>query len=89
MQEICSDIKDINLNVMGNMYRTDILSMLAMCKFAHEARRVYHQLLLCRRAYGIRSCLIPSTKGAIVTFTQSLAQQQAPNGIALMLLRPA
>lgn len=34
MQEICNDIRDINLNVVRKTYRTDILSMFAMCKFA-------------------------------------------------------
>lgn len=81
-QEICNDIKDINLNVVGKTYRTDILSMFAMCKFALPYMK--------RSASIINSCSdYPSTKGAIVTFTRSLAQQQAPNGIALKLLRPA
>ena len=34
MQEICNDIRDINLNVVGKTYFTDISSMFAMCKFA-------------------------------------------------------
>lgn len=92
MQETCNDIRDINLDVVEKTYRTNILSMFAMCRFALPHIK--------RGASIINSCSVaahmdnpqlvdyPSTKGAIVTFTRSLVQQQAPNGIALMLLRP-
>jgi NAD(P)-dependent dehydrogenase (short-subunit alcohol dehydrogenase family) len=93
MQEICNDIKDINLNVVGKTYRTDILSMFAMCKFAlpHMKRgaSIINSCSVAARMDNPQLVDYPSTKGAIVTFTRSLAQQQAPNGIALKLLRPA
>lgn len=92
MQEICNDIRDINLNVVGKTYRMDILSMFAMCKFAlpHMKRgaSIINSCPVAARIDNPQLVDYPSTKVAIVTFTRSLAQQ-APNGITLMLLRPA
>lgn len=34
MQETCNDIRDINLDVVEKTYRTNILSMFAMRRFA-------------------------------------------------------
>ena len=34
MQEICNDLRDIDLAVVEKTYRTNILSMFAMTKFA-------------------------------------------------------
>jgi len=92
MQEICNDIKDINLDVVEKTYRTNVLSMFAMCKFALPHMK--------RGASVINSCSVAaymgnpqlvdysSTKGAIATFTRSLAQQQAPNGIRINAVAP-
>lgn len=33
-EEICNDIRDIILGVVGKAYYTNVLSMFAMCKFA-------------------------------------------------------
>lgn len=87
MQEICNDIRDISLDVVERAYRTNILSMFVICKFVLPHMK--------RGASIINSCSVAaymgnpqlvdysSTKGAIATFTQSLAQQQAPRRIRI------
>ena len=92
MQEMCDDLKDINLDVVEKTYRTNVLSMFAMTKFALPHMK--------RGSAIINSCSIAgymgnpqlvdysSTKGAIATFTRSLAQQQAPKGIRVNAVAP-
>jgi NAD(P)-dependent dehydrogenase (short-subunit alcohol dehydrogenase family) len=84
MQEICNDLIDINLDVVEKTYRTDVLSIFAVCKYA---------LLHMKRGSSIvNSCSVAgymgnpqlfdysSTKGAIATLTRSLAQQIGTQG---------
>lgn len=92
MQEMCDDLKDINLSVVEKTYRTNVLSIFAMTKFALPHMK--------RGSAIINSCSIAgymgnpqlvdysSTKGAIATFTRSLAQQQAPKGIRVNAVAP-
>ena len=92
MQETCNDMKDINLDIVENTYRTNVFSMFAMTKFALPHMR--------RGGSIINSCSIAgymgnpqlvdysSSKGAIATFTRSLAQQQAPMGIRVNAVAP-
>lgn len=92
MQEICLDFREIDLEVVEKTYRTNVLSMFAMTKFALKHMK--------RGASIVNSCSIAgymgnpqlvdysSTKGAIATFTRSLAQQQAPNGIRVNAVAP-
>jgi len=92
MQEICEDLKDIDLKTVEKTFRTNILSMFAMTKFALPHMK--------RGASIVNSCSVAgymgnpklvdysSTKGAIATFTRSLAQQQAPNGIRVNAVAP-
>ena len=92
MQEICGDLADINLESVEKTYRTNVLSMFAMTKYA---------LLRMKRGSAIvDSCSVAgyignpqlvdcsSTKAAIATFTRSLAQQQAPKGIRFNAVAP-
>ncbi|KAI4151782.1 MAG: hypothetical protein LQ340_003306 [Diploschistes diacapsis] len=92
MQEICNDLKDIKLEVVEKTFRTNILSIFALTKFALPHMK--------RGSAIVNSCSIAgymgnpqlvdysSTKGAIATFTRSLAQQQAPNGIRVNAVAP-
>ena len=92
MQEICNDLKDIDLGVVEKTYRTNVLSMFAMTKFALPHMK--------RGSSIINSCSIAgymgnpqlvdyaSTKGAIATFTRALAQQQSGKGIRVNAVAP-
>lgn len=92
MQVVCEDLKDIDLDVTEKTFRTNILSMFAMCKYALPHMK--------RGASIVNSCSVlgymgsaslvdySSTKGAIATFTRSLAQQQAPKGIRVNAVAP-
>ena len=92
MQEICNDLKDIDLEVVEKTYRTNVLSMFAMTKYALPHMK--------RGSAVINSCSIAgymgnpqlvdysSTKGAVATFTRALAQQQAPKGIRVNAVAP-
>jgi NAD(P)-dependent dehydrogenase (short-subunit alcohol dehydrogenase family) len=92
MQETCNDLVDINLDVVEKTYRTNVLSMFAMCKYALPHMK--------RGSSIVNSCSVAgymgnpqlvdysSTKGAIATFTRSLAQQQAPKGIRVNAVAP-
>ena len=92
MQEICDDLAQINLDVVEKTYRTDVLSMFAMTKYALPHMK--------RGSAIVNSCSVAgyignpqlvdysSTKAAIATFTRSLAQQQAPKGIRVNAVAP-
>lgn len=92
MQEMCEDLKDINLETVEKTFRTNILSMFAMVKFALPHMK--------RGSSIVNSCSVAgymgnpqlvdysSTKGAIATFTRALAQQQAAKGIRVNAVAP-
>ncbi|MCJ1415524.1 hypothetical protein MMC32_001856 [Xylographa parallela] len=92
MQEMCDDLKDINLDVVEKTYQTNIISMFTMVKYALPHMK--------RGSSIVNSCSVAgymgnpqlvdysSTKGAIATFTRSLAQQQASKGIRVNAVAP-
>ncbi|KAK4950129.1 hypothetical protein LTR17_004825 [Elasticomyces elasticus] len=92
MQEICQDLVDIDLEVVEKTFRTNILSMFAMTKYAlkHMKRGDCIVNSSSVAAYMGNPQLVDysSTKGAIATFTRSLAQQQAPKGIRVNAVAP-
>ncbi|KIY04041.1 uncharacterized protein Z520_00733 [Fonsecaea multimorphosa CBS 102226] len=92
MQEICNDIQDINLGVVEKTFRTNILAMFAMVKYAlpHMKRGSSIVNSSSVAAYMGNPQLLDysSTKGAITTFTRSLAQQLAPKGIRVNAVAP-
>ncbi|KAK5136163.1 hypothetical protein LTR08_004000 [Meristemomyces frigidus] len=92
MQEICQDLIDIDLAVVEKTFRTNILAMFAMTKFAlaHMKRGDCIVNSSSVAAYMGNPQLVDysSTKGAISTFTRSLAQQQAPKGIRVNAVAP-
>ena len=92
MQEVCNDHKDIDMAVVEKTFRTNVWQMMAMIKYA-----LPH---MPRGSSIVNSCSVAgfmgnpqlvdysATKGAIVSFTRSLAQQQAPKGIRVNSVAP-
>ena len=92
MQEMCGDLRDIDLGMVEKTFRTNVLSMIALCKMALPHMK--------RGSSIVNSCSVAAymgnpqlvdysaTKGAIATFTRSLAQQQAPKGIRVNAVAP-
>lgn len=92
IQEVCNDLIDIDLDVVEKTCRTNVLSMFAMCKYAlpHMKRGSLIANSCSVTGYMGNPQLVDfsSTKGAIATFTRSLAQQQAPKGIRANAVAP-
>ncbi|KAF2759892.1 NAD(P)-binding protein [Pseudovirgaria hyperparasitica] len=92
MQEICNDFREIDLAVVEKTYRTNVLSMFAMTKYALQVMKRGASIVNSSSvaAYMGNPQLVDysSTKGAITTFTRSLAQQQAANGIRVNAVAP-
>ncbi|KAL0264434.1 hypothetical protein SLS55_000384 [Diplodia seriata] len=92
MQEISNEFRDIDLQSVEKTYRTNILAIFAMTKFAlqHMKRGDCIVNSSSVAAYMGNPQLVDysSTKGAITTFTRSLAQQQAKHGIRVNAVAP-
>ena len=92
MQEVCMDHKNIDLEVVEKTFRLNILSMIAMAKYAlpHMPRgsSILNSCSVAGYMGNPKMVDYASTKGAIATFTRSLAQQQAPNGIRVNGVAP-
>jgi len=92
MQEMCEDIADINLGVVEKTFRTNILSMFAMVKYAMPHLKRGSSIINSSSvaAYMGNPTLVDysATKGAITTFTRALAQQLAPKGIRVNAVAP-
>ncbi|KAH0375909.1 NAD(P)-binding protein, partial [Aureobasidium melanogenum] len=92
MQEVCEEHADIDMDVVQKTFQTNIIQMMAMTKYALKRMK--------RGSSIINSCSVAgymgnpsmvdysSTKGAIASFTRSLAQQQAPKGIRVNAVAP-
>lgn len=92
MQEVCTDLVDINLDVVEKTYRTNVLSMFAMTKYALPHMKRGASIINSSSVAGYMGnpqlVDYSSTKGAIATFTRSLAQQQASKGIRVNAVAP-
>jgi len=92
MQEMCTDITEIDLDVTEKTFKTNIISMFAMSKYAlkHMKRGDCIVNSASVASYMSNPTLLDyaSTKGAIVTFTRGLAQQLAPKGIRVNAVAP-
>lgn len=92
MQEVCNDIKDINLDSVEKTLRTNLWQMIAVTKFAIPHMK--------RGDSIVNSCSVAgymgnpqlvdysATKGGIATWTRALAQQQAKKGIRVNAVAP-
>ncbi|TFK30937.1 NAD(P)-binding protein [Coprinopsis marcescibilis] len=91
-QIICKDFKDIDLNKVESTFRSNILQMFAVTKFAlpHLKRGASIINTTSVTAYRGSAGLVDyaSTKGAITSFTRSLATQLAPKGIRVNGVAP-
>lgn len=92
MQEFVDDLKKIDLAVVEKTFRTNILSIFAITKAAlpHMKRgsSIINSCSIAGYAGNPNAVDYSSTKGAIATFTRSLAQQQAKNGIRVNAVAP-
>ncbi|CAO2649653.1 Nn.00g070380.m01.CDS01 [Neocucurbitaria sp. VM-36] len=92
MQEMCEDINEIDLDVTEKTFKTNIISMFAMSKYALKHMKRGDTIVNSSSvaAYMSNPSLLDyaSTKGAIATFTRGLAQQQAKNGIRVNAVAP-
>lgn len=92
MQEICEDITAINLDVVEKTFKTNIISMFTMSKLAIPHMRRGSCIVNSSSVAGYmgnpKLVDYSSTKGAIATFTRSLAQQLAPKGIRVNAVAP-
>lgn len=92
MQEFGDNFANINLSVVEKTFRTNILAMMAITKFAlpHLKRgsSIINSCSIAGYAGNPSAVDYSATKGAIATFTRSLAQQQAKNGIRVNAVAP-
>lgn len=92
MQEACPNLADIDLDVVQKTFQLNIISMIALCKFALPHMPRGSVIITCGSVNGYMGnpTLIDysTTKGAITTFTRSLALQQAPKGIRVNCVAP-
>lgn len=92
MQEVCNEHSEIDLNAVEKTFRTNVWQMMAVTKFAlpHMKRGDSIVNSCSVAAYMGNPQLVDysATKGAIATFTRSLAQQQAPKGIRVNAVAP-
>ena len=87
MQEVCQDLADIDLSVVEKTYRTNVLSMFAMTKYARGSS-IVNSCSVAAYMGNLELVDYSSAEGAITTFTRALAQQQAPKGIRVNGVAP-
>jgi len=91
-QIFCQNFEQIDLNTVESTFRSNILQMFAVTKYAlpHLKRGSSIINTTSVTAYKGSAGLVDysSTKGAIVTFTRSLSVQLAPKGIRVNAIAP-
>lgn len=91
-QIMCDDIAKINLDDVESTFRSNILQMIALTKFAVPHMRKGGSIINTTSTVAFRgtSSMIDyaATKGAIVSFTRALAQQLIPKGIRVNAVAP-
>jgi len=91
-QIFCKDLAEIDLKTVESTFQSNIIQMFAVTKFAlpHLKRGSSIINTTSVTAYAGSPALTDysSTKGAIVSFTRSLAQQLAPKGIRVNAVAP-
>jgi NAD(P)-dependent dehydrogenase (short-subunit alcohol dehydrogenase family) len=92
MQEVCENLEDIDLDAVETTFCTNILSMFAVTKYALCHMKRGSSIIDSSSVAGYKGnpkqVDYASTKGAIATFTRSLAQQQADKGMRVNAVAP-
>jgi len=91
-QIMCSDITQINLDDVESTFRSNILQMIAITKYAVPHMEKGGSIINTTSTVafkGTKSMVdYAATKGAIASFTRSLAQQLMPKGIRVNAVAP-
>ncbi|KAH8647496.1 general stress protein [Ilyonectria robusta] len=91
-QMICEDLKDINLDDVESSFRSNILQMFAVTKYALEHMEKGGSIINTTSTVAFRGTATmvdySATKGAITSFTRSLAKQLVPKGIRVNAVAP-
>lgn len=91
-QFMCKDFAEINLDNVESTFRSNILAMFALTKYALPHLEKGSSIINTTSVVAFRGTTsmidYASTKGAIVSFTQSLAKNLAPKGIRVNAVAP-
>ncbi|KAJ6441616.1 putative oxidoreductase YhdF [Purpureocillium lavendulum] len=91
-QIMCEDLKDINLDDVESTFRSNIVQMFAITKFALHHMEKGGSIINTTSTVAFRGSGgmvdYSATKGAIVSFTRSLAKQLTPKGIRVNAVAP-
>ncbi|KAF7557941.1 hypothetical protein G7Z17_g300 [Cylindrodendrum hubeiense] len=91
-QLMCEDLKDINLDDVESTFRSNILQMFAVTKYALEHMEKGGSIINTTSTVAFRGTAAmvdyAATKGAITSFTRSLAKQLIPKGIRVNAVAP-
>ncbi|WWC88755.1 uncharacterized protein L201_003668 [Kwoniella dendrophila CBS 6074] len=91
-QIMCKDLADIDLENVESTFRSNIMGMFALTKFALPHLKRGASIINSSSVTAFKGSPAmmdySSTKGAIVTFTRSLAMQLAPKGIRVNAVCP-
>ncbi|WWC62477.1 uncharacterized protein I303_105073 [Kwoniella dejecticola CBS 10117] len=91
-QIMCKDLADIDMGNVESTFRSNILGMFALTKYALPHLKRGASIINSSSVTAFKGsqamCDYSSTKGAIVTFTRSLAMQLAPKGIRVNAVCP-
>lgn len=91
-QVMCPNIADIDLNDVESTFRSNILQYFAVTKYAVPHMQKGSSIINTTSVVAFRGTTsmvdYAATKGAIVSFTQSLAKQLIPKGIRVNAVAP-
>jgi len=91
-QMMCEDITEIDLDNVESTFRSNILQMFAITKFAVPHMKKGAAIINTASTVAFRGTSsfvdYAATKGAIVSFTRALAQQLGPKGIRVNSVAP-
>jgi len=91
-QVLCDDITEIDLDNVESTFRSNIIQMFAITKFAVPHMKKGGSIINTASTVAFRGSGsvvdYAASKGAIVTFTKALAQQLGPKGIRVNSVAP-
>jgi len=91
-QIMCDDISEIDLSNVESTFRSNILQMFAMCKYAVPHMQKGGSIINTTSTVAFRGTAslvdYAATKGAITSFTRALAKQLMPKGIRVNAVAP-